>query len=203
MNALLYLPGLLVILFRKKGLLGTLGHVSLVGAIQALVALPFLLNQPYSYITNAYDFSRVFLYKWTVNWRFLKEEWFLDRRFAMMLLCGHAFALIMFGLFRWCKSEGGTLALLSRGFRHCTRSPALQPVTADCKYGLQLLRNSYLTIEIVSRCYYRTLHFESPWYHVCKVFALPVLLVVCSATPIPIIADEISHHQPVSHAVTY
>lgn len=134
MNALLYLPGLLVVLFRKKGLLATLGHGILIAVVQALLAIPFLQHYPYSYFTNAYDLSRVFLYQWTVNWRFLKEEWFLHPTFAKILLCGHGFALVMFGLFRWCKSEGGTAALLLRGFRNLTRSPALQPVTADCKH---------------------------------------------------------------------
>ena len=133
MNALLYIPGLLVILFRKKGVVGTLGHVVLIGTSQALISLPFLKEHPQSYIKNAFDFSRVFLYKWTVNWRFLKEEWFLHPIFAKILLGAHISALVAFGLFRWYKSEGGTLAILMRGLRHPFRSPALKPVTADCK----------------------------------------------------------------------
>ena len=38
---------------------------------QLLVGLPFLFNYPVNYIIGAFNLGRVFLYKWTVNFRYL------------------------------------------------------------------------------------------------------------------------------------
>jgi alpha-1,3-mannosyltransferase len=35
------------------------------------------------------------MYQWTVNWRFISEDLFLDRRFASSLLCLHIATLAL------------------------------------------------------------------------------------------------------------
>ncbi|CAG8779028.1 13962_t:CDS:2, partial [Acaulospora morrowiae] len=81
-----------------------------------ILAYPFLVTYPRSYIGRAFEFSRVFTYKWTVNWKFFDEETFLDTGFANVLLIGHGFVLVTFLFRRWCRKDGGVLPLLFRGF---------------------------------------------------------------------------------------
>lgn len=133
MCVLLYVPGLLVILFRRRGLVSTIAHVLALGATQLLIGMPFLLEYPKSYLKYSYEFSRVFLFKWTVNWRFLGEDLFLNSAWARSLLIGHVTALVVFGLFRWCRSDGGVWSVLDKGLRQPLTAPSTSPLTADCE----------------------------------------------------------------------
>ena len=133
MSILLYLPGLLVIIFKRRGLLFTLVHLVMLSAMQALVAAPFLQEDAWAYTSSAFDLGRVFLYKWTVNWRIFDEETFLSNRLATTLLVGHVSTLVAFGLFKWCASDGGVVRVLSRGLRRPFHPTGLVPVTADCE----------------------------------------------------------------------
>lgn len=101
MNVLLFLPGLCVVLFRGQGAVGALFSLALIGAVQGVIGLPFLLHDAHAYAMAAFDFSRVFLFKWTVNWRFLGEALFLDPRTAKALLGVHLLLLLLFGLYTW------------------------------------------------------------------------------------------------------
>jgi alpha-1,3-mannosyltransferase len=136
MSIMLYLPGLLVVLFKSRGLLASLRHIMTIGLTQALIALPFLLQQCRSYLKYAFDLSRVFLYEWTVNWRFLDEKTFLSPQWAKSLLFGHITTLVAFGLFRWCRNDGGVRKVLYRGFRRPTLPAGLAPVSGDRKVPL-------------------------------------------------------------------
>ena len=69
---------------------------------QALLAFPFT-QYAKNYVLKAFDLGRAFLWKWTVNWRFVDEKIFLSREFAWSLLLGHAFTLSLFILTRWIK----------------------------------------------------------------------------------------------------
>lgn len=133
MSAALLLPGILVVLFRRHSLLGTLRHLSILLLSQVVLAQNFLREDPSAYFTRAFDLSRVFLYKWTVNWRFLSEERFLRSDIARALLVGHVATLIAFGIFMWCRADGGVVAVLRRGIRRPGKSPALAVVSADCR----------------------------------------------------------------------
>ena len=97
---------------------------------QLLLPYPFfttetLLPLPtYSYLTSAFDLSRSFLHVWTVNWRFVPEEIFLDRGFHLALLGAQAVVLGLFG-WRWCWSEeGGAWGVLKRGITRPGRGGA-------------------------------------------------------------------------------
>ena len=101
MSALLFLPGLCVVLFRALGTVQTLVSLAIIAGVQVILGAPFLLADWRAYVSSAFDFLRVFLYKWTVNWRFLDEATFLDAGTARVLLGAHAALLAAFGLFRW------------------------------------------------------------------------------------------------------
>lgn len=59
-----------------------------------------------SYITRAFEFTRQFMFKWTVNWRFVGEETFLSRSFSYCLLGAHVALLALFGCTRWLEPSG-------------------------------------------------------------------------------------------------
>ena len=56
---------------------------------------------PYAYVTRAFDLSRKFLYRWTVNWRFISEEAFLSDAFSYLLIHNHLWLLLLFFNTRW------------------------------------------------------------------------------------------------------
>jgi alpha-1,3-mannosyltransferase len=133
MSILLYLPGLLVILFKRRGLVSTLRLMMTIGATQVLLALAFMQEDHWAYLKSSFDLSRVFLYEWTVNWRFLDEETFLSSNWAKGLLVGHVSVLIFFGLFRWCTLDGNVWRVLRKGIQHPLLPARLAPLTADCE----------------------------------------------------------------------
>lgn len=54
-------------------------------------------------MARAFEFSRVFDYRWTVNWRMVDEKVFVSREFANTLLLGQVMVLLLFVAFVWCK----------------------------------------------------------------------------------------------------
>lgn len=112
MSALLYMPGFLIIMCQSLGLVQTVSYGILILLMQAVLGYPFLSEHPWQYLSGAFDLSRVFLYKWTVNWRFLGEETFLSPTFAKALLFCHLCTLLAFAHFKWCAKEGGLYQLV-------------------------------------------------------------------------------------------
>lgn len=136
MSVFLYLPGILVVLFKRHGPVYTLRHLLAIGLVQAWLATPFLRHHPWPYVQNAFDLSRVFLYKWTVNWRFLDEQTFLSPRLAKGLLFGHVLTLIVFGLVKWCRRDGGTITVIKNGLRRPGQPGGTVPMSADSVYPI-------------------------------------------------------------------
>jgi alpha-1,3-mannosyltransferase len=132
MSAFLYLPGLIVILVKRRGIVFTVRKLVNILGVQTLLAYPFIQEDLWAYLHCAFDFSRVFLYKWTVNWRMLSEETFLSQKFAKCLLIGHVVVLVCFGLLRWCKPDGGVVTVVDRALRRPNRPAGLAPITPDC-----------------------------------------------------------------------
>ncbi|XP_067122133.1 dol-P-Man:Man(5)GlcNAc(2)-PP-Dol alpha-1,3-mannosyltransferase [Centruroides vittatus] len=102
MNILLFAPGLLILLLRTNGLHGTIWNLLLCAFIQIILGLPFLLTNPFGYILGAFNLGRVFLYEWTVNWRFLPENIFLNKYFHISLLLMHIIVVVLF-CYKWIK----------------------------------------------------------------------------------------------------
>jgi alpha-1,3-mannosyltransferase len=102
MNALLLVPGAGIILLKTRGFFPSLALAAPMGAVQLAVALPFVQANARSYLHRAFEFTRQFLYKWTVNWRFVPEPVFLSRRFSLSLLAGHLTTLVAFTV-KWLR----------------------------------------------------------------------------------------------------
>jgi ALG3 protein len=191
MSVLLYLPAYLVVLVKQRGLVNTIRLCLTIFSVQGLLAYPFILERPFPYVKTAFNFGRVFLYQWTVNWRFLSEERFLDPNFAKALLVGHVSVLVAFGLFRWCRTSGGVLAVLGRAIQYPSRPGSSVPVRADGTYAgsagfLNYSQNAY-------RGHYNCFHVQPYRNTVFALITLPILLVVClSGAPVGM-EDALSH----------
>ncbi|XP_072175177.1 dol-P-Man:Man(5)GlcNAc(2)-PP-Dol alpha-1,3-mannosyltransferase-like [Diadema setosum] len=112
MNILLFAPGLLLLLLTEYGFWLTIPMLAICGLIQLGLAWPFLLENPEGYLLRSFELSRQFFFKWTVNWRFLPEEIFLNRHFQLTLLALHIIVLFLFVVHRWNRRNGGIFALL-------------------------------------------------------------------------------------------
>lgn len=161
MNILLYLPALLMLLVLSRGLAKTIAHAVVISLTVVAVSLPFLLVHPQQYLQYAFEFSRAFLYKWTVNWRFLPQEVFESSSFASGLLAIHFNALCLFGIGKWTDLDGGVIAVLGRAFAQPWRPAGLRPVTADRMFqlfhsSLGCLPRTYLFKASLQRCSHAT-----------------------------------------------
>ncbi|KAJ3916271.1 glycosyltransferase family 58 protein [Lentinula edodes] len=159
MSVLLYLPGLLVILVKRNGLVYTVRKMLNILGIQTMLAYPFIQKDWRAYVNAAFDFSRVFLYKWTVNWRMVPEDTFLSQGWAKGLLIGHLSVLIIFGLTRWCKKDGGVWVVLDRALRRPTLPAGVAPVTPD------YVATTMFTSNLIGLIFARSLHYQFySWY---------------------------------------
>eukprot|EP00002_Diphylleia_rotans_P023171 TRINITY_DN4554_c0_g1_i3.p1 TRINITY_DN4554_c0_g1~~TRINITY_DN4554_c0_g1_i3.p1 ORF type:complete len:312 (+),score=49.82 TRINITY_DN4554_c0_g1_i3:44-979(+) len=101
MNILLYAPALLFLLLFAKGVTGAVYHILICASVQLVLGLPFLMVNPVSYLWRSFDFSRVFLHEWTVNWKFVPEDVFTSKVFAVSLIAVHVFILVSFASKKW------------------------------------------------------------------------------------------------------
>ncbi|KAG8882910.1 dolichyl-P-Man:Man(5)GlcNAc(2)-PP-dolichol alpha-1,3-mannosyltransferase [Tulasnella sp. 331] len=158
MNILLYFPGLLVVLVQNLGIAETAGHVLLIGLIQVAVAWPFLSTYPTDYFHAAFDFSRQFLYTWTVNWRFLSEDTFLSSGFAKTLTLCHVATLVASG-FVWCRPDDGVVRVLKRAFGRPGTPAGKLPANAD------RIATILFTSNLIGILFARSLHYQFySWY---------------------------------------
>ena len=112
---------------------------------------------------------RVFMYKWTVNWRMLPEHVFLHKHLAQGLLAAHCLLLIVFMQRRWLRDQGGFLAVVQRfSSSHAWRQwQSRQRLAPDVTLTVVLASN-YIGIVCA-----RSLHYQFyAWYF----HAVPYLL---------------------------
>uniref|UniRef100_A0A3P8Y1M7 Dol-P-Man:Man(5)GlcNAc(2)-PP-Dol alpha-1,3-mannosyltransferase n=1 Tax=Esox lucius TaxID=8010 RepID=A0A3P8Y1M7_ESOLU len=167
MNVLLFAPGLLFLLLSEFGLIRAIPKLSLCAAIQFLLGLPFLMENPTGYITRAFDLGRQFMFKWTVNWRFLPEWLFLSRYFHLVLLAAHLMALLLFVLRRWKRPGESILDLLKEPGKR-----VLPSVLVDHNRQTQMVLILF-TSNFIGMCFSRSLHYQ---FYVWYFHTLPFLL---------------------------
>jgi alpha-1,3-mannosyltransferase len=86
MSALLYLPALLLNLNFHFGIVQTLASVLFMVLIQFVIGYEWIAYNSEAYFGKAFEFSRVFFFKWSVNWQFLGEEVATGKDLASLLL---------------------------------------------------------------------------------------------------------------------
>merc|ERR1712178_339506 len=140
MNILLFAPGFAFIFWRKFGLIKSAFYAVLFGVTCVLIGYPFLVENWLSYFNAAFNFSRQFEFKWTVNWRFLSEEMFLNRQFHAVLLGLHVFGLVYLFLKKWMVLNG--------------------------KVTPEIIVLVMFSSNFIGMCFSRSLHYQFlSWYH--------------------------------------
>ncbi|KAJ8011584.1 hypothetical protein DPEC_G00059770 [Dallia pectoralis] len=182
MNVLLFAPGLLFLLLSEFGLIKAIPKLFLCAAIQFLLGLPFLMENPIGYMTRAFDLGRQFMFKWTVNWRFLPEWLFLSRHFHLVLLAAHLIALLLFFLRRWKRPGDSVLDLLKEPGKRVLPAQALSSdhILLSIKNNVVNVPNSLtqmvqilFTSNFIGMCFSRSLHYQ---FYVWYFHTLPFLL---------------------------
>ncbi|XP_065560597.1 lethal(2)neighbour of tid protein 2-like isoform X2 [Artemia franciscana] len=156
MNILLFAPALLLAYLATQGILGTVRQLSICALVQIVLALPFLLTDPVSYIKNSFNFGRVFYHKWTVNWRFIPEETFVDKYFHIGLLVLHLCVLLLFVKYWW----------------RCLTSYAKLRKTG-ISVSSQLLILPLFCANFIGMAFSRSLHYQ---FYVWYFYTLPYLV---------------------------
>ncbi|KAF9137219.1 dolichyl-P-Man:Man(5)GlcNAc(2)-PP-dolichol alpha-1,3-mannosyltransferase [Mortierella sp. GBA39] len=181
MNILLFFPAFGFLLWQTQGIIGTVAQLAIMVLIQILLSLPFTLHHPKSYLNKAFEFSRVFQYQWTVNWKFLEEGVFLSSWWAKCLLGSHFVVLFAFVFLRWSRSDGGIVAVIKKGFKASPTALATNARYMQPSHVLTLL----FTSNFIGIVFARSLHYQFyAWYFM----TLPYLLY---QTRIPIVLSMV------------
>eukprot|EP01104_Vermistella_antarctica_P006209 TRINITY_DN16931_c0_g1_i1.p1 TRINITY_DN16931_c0_g1~~TRINITY_DN16931_c0_g1_i1.p1 ORF type:complete len:423 (+),score=90.65 TRINITY_DN16931_c0_g1_i1:228-1496(+) len=169
MNILLFAPGLLLLLLKRFGVLGTIPKLSICAAIQVALAVPFLRANAWGYMVGSFNFGRQFFHIWTVNLKFVPEEIFLSKPLATSLLAAQLLCLFVFAAKKWTQSEGG----LWRAVREWKEKPAL---SAEHIVAVMFTSN------FIGIVFARSLHYQ---FYVWYWHTLPFLLWK-TALPVPV-----------------
>ncbi|KAH0569226.1 hypothetical protein GP486_000043 [Trichoglossum hirsutum] len=156
MSVLLALPAVGIILVQATGM---------------LISLPFLPVNAWGYFSRAFEFTRTFLFKWTVNWRFMGEERFLSKKFSIILLSAHLVLLLLFLTTRWIKPSGRPVL----GFIHTILQPPGSAVQQAVSRGVtpQFVLTAILTSNAIGMLCARSLHYQ---FYAWLAWGTPFLL---------------------------
>lgn len=178
MNALLFAPGIAVLLCQARGTGGAIRRIFLICLpIQLALGAPFLWHAPWSYVSRAFELTRQFLYKWSVNGAVLSEHLFLDKKLSLLLLILHLVTLLVFGQVKWtAQAEGGLLGLLHVTKEGKNKQGWLRQVLTE-KRTRQLNAGHVsfvlLTCNFVGIVFSRTLHYQ---FYLWYAHSLPLLI---------------------------
>lgn len=171
MNILLFAPALLLSYYYCLGIKGTLIQIFLCGFVQLILGLPFLITNPISYLRGAFDLGRVFLYQWTVNWRFLPEFIFVSRYFHFFLLVLHLFLIVMFSsTWKLYLRSYATLKIVENDVKPQLKNKK-EHVNMDISSQLFIL--PLFTCNFIGIACCRSLHYQ---FYVWYFHSLPYLL---------------------------
>ncbi|KAI9866822.1 MAG: dolichyl-P-Man:Man(5)GlcNAc(2)-PP-dolichol alpha-1,3-mannosyltransferase [Trichoglossum hirsutum] len=158
MSVLLALPAVGVILAQAVGAGRALRQALIIGQLQILISFPFLPANALGYFSRAFEFTRVFLFRWTVNWRFMGEEIFLSKKFSIVLLLVHIVLLLLFLATRWIKPSGRPVS----GFIRMILQPpgsTIQQVISE-RVTPRFVLTTILTSNIIGMLCARSLHYQ-------------------------------------------
>lgn len=182
MTLLLSLPAVGLVLFLGRGFVGAIRVASMMGQVQVGIGLPFLSHNAWGYLGRAFEFSRQFFFKWTVNWRFVGEEIFLSRAFSLTLLVLHASVLLAFITGRWLKPTGRSLGqiagtILSGRLPFNDHHELVVSGAVTPRYVL----TSMLTAAVAGLLFARSLHYQ---FYAYLAWSTPYLLYRAGLHPV-------------------
>lgn len=165
MNALLYLPAFMVSIYlANEGNLAKTTMCAIIGVSwQLAVALPFLRTYPKDYIRCAFDFSRSFMYKWSVNWQMIDEDGFDSPVFHKTLLVSQFVGIMTAILFTYPSFPKDLVVSLKNPF-----SKSIPKVNMADAVPFLLVTTNYIGV-----VFSRSLHYQFlTWYH----WTIPILM---------------------------
>lgn len=194
MNALLYLPAFVVVIYFLLGerILRLVAVLLVIPVVQVLIGWRFLLPMfwdeeakylRWQYLSNSFNFSRKFMYKWTVNWKFVDPQRFISTSFARELLAAHAILLLVLIFKRFISSQV-TKKSLSSLVKDAFVLPLAKTVSPDNllltkSLGPKLVLLMFTSTNLVGVLCARSLHYQFlSWY----CWLLPFLLYVSGAS---------------------
>lgn len=153
---------------------------SLRAALASTTVSPFAAD----YFSRAFEFSRAFLYKWTVNWKCVPESIFQSRVFATILLVAHLVTLLFFCCRRggwWMSPLQPARALASPfqlGTRALVRALFFEPsayVRAHRPMSPDYILATLATSNLIGILFARSLHYQFyAWFFWCVPYAAHV-----------------------------
>ncbi|KAK3988471.1 glycosyltransferase [Cladorrhinum sp. PSN332] len=182
MTLLLVLPAVGIILLLGAGFAPALQMAAIIALVQVLIGVPFLAHNPWGYFSRAFELSRQFFFKWTVNWRFVGEKTFLSKEFALSLLALHVLVLSGFITTRCLKparkSLAGIIAPIVQGRSPFTRQQQ-QAVSRDVTPGY--IMTTILSANVIGLLFARSLHYQ---FYAYLAWSTPFLLWRSGAHPV-------------------
>jgi alpha-1,3-mannosyltransferase len=173
MSLLLALPAVGVILFLARGVQASLTQLLLMAQVQVILALPFISTNATGYLGRAFELSRQFLFKWTVNWRFVGEETFLSREFSILLLAGHVSALAFFSITRWLRPVEKPIMELVRNALKLEEPLQKTQHAVSIRVSPNFILTTILTANAIGMLFARSLHYQ---FYAYIAWATPFLL---------------------------
>lgn len=143
--------------------------------------MPFLSRDAPAYLSRAFEFSRQFKFKWTVNWRFVGEERFLSSEFSKILLASHVFLLALFITTRWLKPSRQTLAETIRSIISPASVPLQKQAVIAARVSSRFILTTILSAMALGSLSARSLHYQ---FYSWIVWTTPFLLWRAGAHPV-------------------
>lgn len=137
-----------------------------------------------AYVFRSFQLSRKFLYKWTVNWRFVPEEIFLSEPFSVSLLAVHAALLLLFAWTRWIKPSKRSLPDAIRFFLSEDADWRIAEAISG-RITPRYVLTTVLTANAIGMLCARSLHYQ---FYSWAAWATPFLLWRSGLHPILIYA---------------
>ncbi|KAG9234626.1 glycosyltransferase family 58 protein [Amylocarpus encephaloides] len=173
MSLLLALPAMGVMLLLGRGLRGGLKQAWLMAQVQIILAFPFMPANAMGYLGRAFEFSRQFLFKWTVNWRFVGEEIFLSKEFSTALLVGHISALVVFITSRWLRPAEITIMEMVYNVMKLEEPFGKMQDAVSTRVSPNYILTSILSANAIGMLFARSLHYQ---FYAYIALATPFLL---------------------------
>ncbi|KAF2789565.1 glycosyltransferase family 58 protein [Melanomma pulvis-pyrius CBS 109.77] len=155
MTLLLPLPAMGFLILQALGFREAITQAMIIFQVSIGYGYPFRKQAP-SYFARAFELTREFLYKWTVNWRFIDEETFLSKKFALGLLAIHAGLLIWFARTRWIKPSQRS----PRDFLKLFRDEPRDQDAIALRVSPNFIMTTMLTAVAIGMLCARSLHYQ-------------------------------------------
>ena len=164
-------PAIAVMLFQVLEPTRAINSLMLMLQVQIVIGYPFWSVNGKAYFGRAFELGRQFLFKWTVNWRFIGEKRFLSKEFATGLLVANASLLAVFGLTRWLRPSG----LSPLGMAKTVFKPLPPKVQQRIRRNVtpDFVLTSVLTSMIIGVLCARSLHYQ---FYAYIAWSTPFLL---------------------------